>query len=67
MVENQTECSRLEQRSVIKFLVAANANPMKFMEECVMHSEKHILQKKKFYKYVKEGIATTSVSWKDSQ
>ena len=45
MAANQTECSRLEQRSVIKFLVAEN---VKSTEECVICTEKHVLFQKVF-------------------
>ena len=48
MVTNQTECSRLEQCSVIKFWGIRCANHMKFIEKCVMCSEKHVLVKKMF-------------------
>ena len=43
MAANQTGYSRLEQRSVTKFLLAENANRVKFTEECLMYMEKNIL------------------------
>ena len=44
MVANLTECSRLEQRSILKFKMAEKYKP--FTEECVMDTEKHVLVKK---------------------
>ena len=38
---------RLEQRSVMKFLLAESANHVKFTGECVMYTEKHVSVKKK--------------------
>ena len=46
MAANQTECSRLEQRSVIKFLMAAKCNLCNFIQELVLCTEKHALVKK---------------------
>ena len=45
MEANQSECSRLEQRSVNKFLVAESENHVKFTE-CAMYTEKPVLIKK---------------------
>ena len=44
---NQTKCSKLEQMSVIKFWWLKSGNSMKFTEECVMCTTKHVLVKKK--------------------
>ena len=52
MVANQTECSRFEQRSVMKFLVAEKC------KTCMMCMEKCVLVQKNAYKFVqllKEG------------
>ena len=46
MAENQTEYPRLEQRSVIKFFAGREVQTMKFIEECVVCMEKHVLIKK---------------------
>ena len=46
MESNQTDNSRLEQRYVIKFMVAETANHTKFTEECVISALKHVLVKK---------------------
>ena len=35
----RSECSKLEQRSVIKFLLAEKCKPYEFTEECVMFGE----------------------------
>ena len=51
MVPKQTECFRLEQRSVFKFLLR-NSNNEKFTEECVICTEKHVLVKKNVYKWL---------------
>ena len=74
MVVNQRECSRLQQMSVIKFLVLISANHVKFTEKCVMCMKKHVLikkkekkqQKKQHYKWAKHGFATMSLSQKDN-
>ena len=42
MMANQTECFRLEQRSVIDFLVAEKCKP------CGMCTEKNVLVQKRF-------------------
>ena len=47
MVENQTEFFMLEQRSVIKSLMAKAFKQVKFIEECVMYSKKFVLVNKK--------------------
>jgi len=45
-------CSRIEQRSVIKFLVAEqckpSANQVKYLEECRLCMKKHVSAKKMF-------------------
>ena len=45
MVANQTKCSKLEQRSVIKLLMAENCKPCEITEETVMRPQKHALVK----------------------
>ena len=45
MVAYQTECFRLEQRSVIKLLNVEKCKP--YAEESEMQTEKHVLVKKK--------------------
>ena len=42
----KSECSKIEQRSVIKFRWLRSANHVKFSEECMMWKEKHISMKK---------------------
>ena len=46
MATNQTLFSRLEQRSVINFLVVKKCKPCE--EECVMRTKKHVFVKKCF-------------------
>ena len=46
MGTNQTESSRLEQKSVIKFLVAEKCKPCEIYRR--MCTEKHVLAKKMF-------------------
>ena len=47
MVTNQTECSRLQQCSVMHFFVVTNyKSQMKFTDECVICTQEHILFKK---------------------
>ena len=45
---NQTECSRLEQRSVVKLLVTEKSKTNKFTNACVMFTEKYGFVKKLF-------------------
>ena len=60
---SKSECSRLKQRSEIKFLVAEKCKPYKILEECVRCMEKkHVLIKKNVYKWVKHGFVTMSLS-----
>ena len=49
MIAIQTECSRLEQRSDVKSLSPEKCNHMKFIEECAMCTETHVLVKKCLY------------------
>jgi len=50
-------CSRIEQRSVIKFLVADSANQVNYSEECLLCMKKHVSAKNvyKWAKLFKEG------------
>ena len=45
MAANQTQCSRLKQRSVIKFLVTEKGTHVKFTQEFMMCTEKYVLLK----------------------
>ena len=54
----------MEQRAVIKYLVAEKWNDVKFLEEFVMCMKKHILDQN-IYKSVKYRFATTSQNPKD--
>ena len=51
---------QIEQRSFIKYLLLRSANDVKFIEECVKDTEKHVLVKKKIYKWNKHGFPTTN-------
>ena len=53
----QIECFRLEQRSVIKFLVAEKCKPYEDREKCVVYKEKHVLVKN-VYEWAKNDFAT---------
>ena len=44
-----------------------SAKHVKFTEEYVMCTKKHVLIKNNVYKFTKHRFATTSLSWKDSQ
>ena len=46
IVANQIECSKHEQRSVIKFLVTNKCKSCKTAKEYMMCMEKHVLVKK---------------------
>ena len=53
MVWNQTECSKLEQRSVIKFLVAEKCKPCEiYRKMCNVHGEA-CFNEKDVYKWAK--------------
>ena len=54
MVTNQIECSRFEQRSVIK---VRSANYVKFIEEYVMFIEKYVLVKTMFTNGLNMGLS----------
>ena len=66
MAENQTECFRLEQRSVIKFLMAKKYKPNE------IHRRKHnvykeaCFSKKNVYKWAKHDFSAINLSQKDS-
>ena len=45
MIANQTDCSKLEQRSVIKIF---RADYVKFMDKCILCTGKYVFGKKKF-------------------
>ena len=52
MVANQTECCRLEQSSVIKFLAAEKCKlSVMFTEGCEMCMEKHVKVENKLAKH----------------
>ena len=66
MVENQIVCSRLEQRSVMKFLLAEKC------KQCEIYRRKWDVYKEAWfcqenvYKWTKHGRASTSLSQKGS-
>ena len=64
MAANQTELSRLEQSSVIKFLFAEKCKPYEITAEYIMRTEKHVFLKNVF-KWTKHLFATTNLSWKN--
>ena len=67
MASNQKKCSRLEQRSVIIFLMAEKCKQCKiYRKMCDMCTKKHVLVKKNIYKWAKYEFATISWSWKNS-
>ena len=55
---------QIEQRSIIKFLVADKCKQCQISKECEMYTEKHVLVKN-IYKWAKHGFVTTSQSQKD--
>ena len=61
MVTNKTECSKLEQRSVIKFLVAEKCKPYEIYKSMYVYSEEYF-SRKNVYKWVKYVFATKSLS-----
>ena len=63
MVANQMECFRLEQRSIMKFLVTENCKPCEIYKWiCLWRS----MLWGDAYKWAKHGSATFSLSWKDN-
>ena len=50
MAANQTECFRLEQRSVMKVLLAKKCKPYEIYTRNVMCAEKHVNKKRRLYK-----------------
>ena len=63
MATNQ--CSRLEQRSVIKFLVGEKCKHVKFIEEYVMITEKNVFVKIMFINGPNNKLASTNQGGKD--
>ena len=58
VVANQTECSRLEQRSVIKFLVAEKCNPCETYRKMYdVFRETYFIEKKMFTNWLKIGLS----------
>ena len=66
MVVNQTVCSRFEQRSVIKFLVAKKCKPCKIYRRMCDVYRKSYFSQKNIYKWAEYGFANTSLRGKDS-
>ena len=64
MVANQRKCSRLEQRSVIKFLVAEKYKPCKIYRRMCDTFGEGCFSVKKFYKSVKHEFSAMSQSGK---
>ena len=62
MVENQKQCSKLEQRSVVKFLLAEKYKPCKIYRRMRDVHGEVCLNQKDVYKSSKLGFATTSQS-----
>ena len=66
MVENQTECSILEQRSLIKFLVTDMCKPWDIYRRMCDEYRETYFNQNSLYKWAKNGFATSSPSQKDS-
>ena len=67
MEANQTESSMLEQKSVIKFLVAEKCKPCEvYWQICDVYREAFFSQEKMFTIRLKYEFLTTSLSRKDS-
>ena len=62
MGANQTKCSRLEQKSVIKPLLAEKYKPSEVYKRICNVYRKACLSKKNVYKWAKHGFATISQS-----
>ena len=63
MMANQSNSS-LNRGLSSNFWQLKSANHMKFKEECGVGTEKHVLVKEFFFKWVKRSFATTSLSQK---
>ena len=58
MTENQMEYSRLEQKSLIKFLVTENCKSCEiYTRMCDLYGEAYLVNKN-VYKWAKHGFAT---------
>ena len=63
--DNKSKWSRLEQRSVIKFLVTKNCKPHEILEESVMCKEA-CFSFKNVLRWAKHGFARININQKDS-
>ena len=61
IVTNQTQCTRLEQRSIIKFLIPEKSKPCEICRRMCDFTEKHVLVKKMFTKGLIMGLP--QVAW----
>ena len=72
MKANQTKCSRLEQRSIFKFLVAEKCKPCEIYRKMSdVYGEETCFSKKYLYKWVKHRLdhyeaesKKQSIEWK---
>ena len=55
MISNHIDCSKIQEKSVIRSLVAEKLKHIKFMEEYVMCTEKHVLIKNG-YSWVEKNV-----------
>ena len=63
---NRTECSWLEQKSVIKFLVAEKCKPCEIYRRMCDVYRKACFSQKNVYERAKHGFAITRLSLKDN-
>ena len=65
MAANETEGSRLEQKSIIKFVLTENCKPYEIYRRiCDVYGEICFSQKN-VYRWAKDGFAITCLSRKD--
>ena len=63
MVENQIECFKLKQRSVIKLLVAEKGKQFEiYRRMCGVYEKESFSKKKIVYKWTKNGLVASSLS-----
>ena len=65
MVTNQTQCLKLEQRPVVKFLVAEKCKPCEIYRRMCVAYRQTSFSPKDVYKWAKHWIATPSLREKD--
>ena len=64
MAGNQTDYTRLDQKSVTKFLLAEKCKLFEIYRKFTMCTEKHVFVKKNVYEWAKQRFTTMSLNRK---